>query len=145
MLSMAQEYALRAAIFLAQHEGHGPVGHQEISVGTKVPAAYLSKILQNLAKTEVLTSKRGVSGGFELARKPADISLLDVIDAVEPFKCLDSCPLNLESHKHTFCPVHARLRDAQNSVRETLAASTLAELLSESGRPIPLVESGLQP
>lgn len=144
MLSMAQEYALRALVYLAGRHTEGPIGHLEISRVTKVPAAYLSKILQTLAKSELLESKRGANGGFSLSVDPSEISVLDVLDAVDPIKRITACPLGLASHAKKFCPMHARLCEAQETLEAAFGESMLSDLLTEPGRPIPLVESELQ-
>lgn len=68
MFSQTHEYALRAVIWLAGHTDEGPIGNQRIAEGTAVPASYLSKVLQGLARADILTSRRGVGGGFQLAK-----------------------------------------------------------------------------
>jgi Rrf2 family protein len=82
MLSLTAEYALRAVVFLAAHPGK--VARADvISQATGVPLGYLAKIMQGLARTGLTGSYRGPHGGFLLMRKPADITLLDVVRAVD--------------------------------------------------------------
>jgi Rrf2 family transcriptional regulator, nitric oxide-sensitive transcriptional repressor len=82
MLSLTAEYALRAVVFLAAHPG--TVARADaISQATGVPLGYLTKIMQGLARTGLTSSYRGPHGGFILVRTPADITLLDVVRAVD--------------------------------------------------------------
>lgn len=140
MFSQTQEYALRAVVWLASHTEEGPVGHTRIAEETAVPASYLSKVLQALARHGLVDSKRGAGGGFQLARDATEMSVLEVVNAVDPLRRIQSCPLGLKTHQKTLCPMHARLDKALESVEVAFAASTIAELLSEPGRPTPLVE-----
>ncbi|MBX3073311.1 Rrf2 family transcriptional regulator [Candidatus Obscuribacterales bacterium] len=87
MISQTTEYALRAAVFLAMNR-HKAFSVHEIAVVTKVPAAYLSKVLQSLSKADIVQSQRGAGGGFILAIAPERISILDVVNAVDPIKNL---------------------------------------------------------
>src|SRR5947207_9029773 len=79
------EYALRAATVLAS-SGPGPVKSEAIAAAEGIPLRFLHNILAALTRGGVLTSLRGADGGYELTRAPADISVADVIRAVEgPF------------------------------------------------------------
>ena len=112
MFSQTVEYALRAVIYLAQHRGDGAVESQRIAEATQVPPSYLSKILQDLARIGILSSKRGVRGGFHLLSSPDDLSVLDVINAVDPLRRITKCPLSLPAHCDVLCPMHARLDES---------------------------------
>ena len=100
MISQTSEYALRAVICLAQHpdELHTAT---KIAKLTKVPDPYLSKVLLMLAKHEVVTSKKGLHGGYGLAHSPDKITLWTIINAVDPIKHIKSCPLKLEIPWHS--------------------------------------------
>ena len=97
MISQTAEYALRAVVALAQSPEKTHTA-TEIARLTKVPEHYLSKVLHALAKAEVVRSQRGLHGGYVLAHSPDQLSLLTVINAVDPIKHIESCPLKLESH-----------------------------------------------
>jgi Rrf2 family protein len=141
MFSQTQEYALRAVIWLAGHRDNGPIGNGLIAAGTQVSESYLSKVLQALTKSGILVSKRGVGGGFMLDHDPGQLTVLDVMNAVDPMKRIDTCPLGLKTHGTNLCPMHARLNSAMSLVEEALASSTIQELKSEPGRPQPMVET----
>lgn len=138
MFSQTVEYALRAVIYLAQHHQEGPIDSRRIAEATHVPASYLSKIMQDLTRRDLLISKRGVGGGFLLRPAPEDLSVLDVVNAVDPLKRITGCPLSLASHCETLCPMHARLDEAIAHVEETLKNSTIREMMFDPSRPLPL-------
>lgn len=139
MISQTVEYALRAVVTIAQHEGR-PCTSQEIAETTQVPGPYLSKVMQGLVRAKLVISKRGLHGGFVLTKKPAELTILDIIDAVDPFKRIRKCPLELSSHSGTLCPLHQRLDDAMAMVEESLRKTTVAEVLAEPGSVTPLCE-----
>ena len=103
----------------------------ELAKITKVPAPYLSKVLQHLRDHQLVLSQRGVGGGIRLARPAAEITILDVASAVEPVKRIDTCPLGLPGHGNQLCPLHRRMDDALQQIEETFANSTLAEVIQE--------------
>ncbi len=138
MFSQTVEYALRAVIHLAQHQAAGPVDSLRIAEATQVPPSYLAKILQDLARTQILVSKRGVGGGFQLALSPDELSILDVVNAVDPLQRITGCPLSLPAHCKTLCPMHARLDESLAQVEQTLKMSTIREMMFAPDRPAPL-------
>lgn len=138
MFSQTVEYALRAVICLAQQATSGPVDSQRIAEATQVPPSYLAKILQDLARTEILVSKRGAGGGFQLAISPDELSILDVVNAVDPLQRITGCPLSLPSHCKMLCPMHARLDESLAQVEQTLRTSTIREMMFDPNRPAPL-------
>lgn len=141
MFSQTTQYAIRAVVMLAYHQDSGPVGNAVLAENAKIPPSYLAKILQGLVKTGIVASQRGARGGFTLLKEANEITLLDVVNAVEPIPRIKGCPLGLASHAHALCPVHARLDEAMAQVEAVLSSATVAELLSDPDRPPPLVES----
>jgi Rrf2 family transcriptional regulator, nitric oxide-sensitive transcriptional repressor len=139
MLSQTVEYALRAMVYLAASDGE-PQPTEQIAEKTKVPAPYLAKVLQNLTRKGLVRSQRGVRGGFLLARRPEDITILDVVNAVDPIQRIRTCPLELKSHGVRLCPLHFRMDRALALVEEAFRASTLAEVLAEPTQSVPLCE-----
>lgn len=85
MISHTAEYALRSVVFLGSHVGQ-PMTTQRIGAATRVPVGYLSKVLQALGKARVVDAQRGVRGGYVLARPIEELTLLDVINAVDPIR-----------------------------------------------------------
>src|SRR5262245_7697505 len=143
MFSQTVEYALRAVVYLA-YEAPEARTTAQIAVATKVPKDYLSKILQGLAKKEIVQTQRGVGGGVSLVRSPEELTILDVVNAVEPIKRIKSCPLGLASHGVRLCPLHKRMDAALAAVEAAFKNTTLAEVLAEPSESVPLCE-GPQP
>lgn len=140
MISQTVEYALRAVAHLAAKSPES-CKTQQIAEVTQVPSAYLSKVLQSLARAGIVKSQRGIGGGVSLAADPDELTILDVVNAVEPMQRITSCPLSLKSHGTTLCPLHRRLDNAMAEVEAAFAKTKLAEVLSEPGSPTPLCES----
>lgn len=137
MISQTVEYALRAAVYLADQEG--PHTAQQIAERTKVPLPYLSKVLQGLCRAALVKSQRGVGGGFILAVPAGALTILEIINAVDPLPRIRQCPLGLPSHV-ALCPLHRRLDDAMAMVEQAFRQSTVAELLAEPSASRPLCE-----
>ena len=129
MFSQTAEYALRAVVFLAEG-GKTRYTTQAIADTTRIPPRYLAKVLNSLARSGVLIGQRGLYGGFTLSRSPSDISVLEVIQAVDPIKRIYKCPLNLEAHGDQLCPLHARLDASLAFIEEDLKRSKIADLLT---------------
>ena len=137
MLSQTVEYALRAAVFLADQDA-APSTTEQIAKATHVPPAYLSKVLQGLARGGIVTSHRGLHGGFLLARPAEQITILEVVNAVDPIRRIRECPLGFASHGVNLCPLHRRLDEALAGVEKAFGESTLAEVLAEPTSSVPL-------
>ncbi|MDQ7007343.1 MAG: Rrf2 family transcriptional regulator [Acidobacteriota bacterium] len=137
MISQTAEYALRAVVCLAGDPA-GPLTTQEIALRTQVPAGYLAKVLQGLAKAGLVSGQRGPSGGFTLSRPLTEITVLDVLDAVDPLKRIRSCPLGIPAHREHLCSLHRRLDAAMASAEESFRKTTIADLLGDSESPVPL-------
>ncbi len=138
MISQTAEYALRAIVYLAGQETAQTT--QEIAAVTRVPAGYLSKVMQGLARGGLVHSQRGLHGGFTLTKPPKQITIWEVIDVVDPMQRITSCPLGLKSHGANLCPMHRRLDDAMASVEKAFRKSTVAELLADPNPSKPLCE-----
>ncbi len=144
MISQTVEYALRAVVFLAD-QGE-PRTTQQIAARTKVPAAYLSKVMQSLNRAHLVHSQRGLHGGFALAKAPEQLTIWDVVDAVEPLKRIRTCPLGLDAHRTRLCPLHKRLDDALAMIEKAFKETTVADVLAEptTSKPLCPFPHGLQ-
>jgi Rrf2 family protein len=129
MFSQTAEYALRAVVYLASKAGEGQTT-QQIAARTQTPAGYQSKVLQQLARAGLVQAQRGLGGGFSLACDPATLTIWDIVQAVDPIRRIEACPLGLDGHLK-LCPLHRRLDQAIAMVEAALKASTVAELLAE--------------
>lgn len=137
MLSQTVEYALRAATYLATSPDESRTVDQ-IATATHVPVAYLSKVLQQLVRERIVASRRGTGGGFMLARSPKKLRILEIVQAVDPIERITTCPLGLAAHGKHLCPLHRRLDNALAEMEKAFAASTLAEILAEPTKSVPL-------
>ncbi len=137
MFSQTVEYALRAVVHLAD-QAPAPRTTDQIATATLVPKAYLSKVLQGLCQAKIVHSKRGIGGGMTLTKTPSQLTILDVVDAVEPIGRIRECPLGLTAHGVRLCPLHKRLDSALALVEKAFRETTLAEILAEPTRSRPL-------
>lgn len=138
-VSQTAEYALRAVAWLAQKPGE-PQTTQQLSEATKVSATYLPKVFQHLIRAGLISGQRGVGGGYTLTRDPEMVTLLDVVDCVDPIVRIERCPLHLQTHGMNLCPLHRVLRDAIDEVRKRLGTTTIADVVRDAGDLKPLCE-----
>lgn len=145
MLSQTCEYALRAVACLAQRPGEF-VTASDLADATSVPSDYLSKVLQQLAGAKVVQGRRGVGGGYRLARDPDEISLYDIIDAMGVIQRLRSCPTHGDESK-ALCPLHATVDAAIHAAENVFRAKTLASVLADenSAGPLCVTRNGAAP
>jgi Rrf2 family protein len=139
MFSQKVEYALRAVVHLAS-EAPAPRTVEQIAKATKVPQAYLAKVVQELVHAGIARSQRGIGGGISLVKAPADLTILEVVTAVDPIQRIKACPLDLALHGARLCPLHKRVDNALASVEEAFRATTLAEILEEPTDSVPLCD-----
>ena len=140
MFSKTFEYSMRAVITLAGTNGESCTARR-ISEITHVPVPYLSKVLNILVRSGLVRSQRGLRGGFVLASSPDEIRILDIVEAVEPFRRIRECPLGLET-AGLLCTLHRFLDGLMESTESTLRATTVADLMQDSEKMFPLCRVG---
>lgn len=141
MFSQTTEYALRAMACLALAPDQ-LVPTNVLASMTKVPNNYLAKVLQQLAGARLINGRRGVGGGYRLARPSAQINLLDIINAVDMLKRIESCPLGLTTHGTNLCPLHRTMDRAAAVLIEVVRGVTLHDLVEDGGTRVrPLCET----
>lgn len=140
MISQTTEYALRAVVWLARKPDEQQ-GTKKISDAIHVPPGYLSKVLQKLTRAGLVTSSPGRSGGFRLTRPPAEIQVLEVVNAVDPLQRIHTCPLGIEDHGSNLCALHQKLDDDLARTEKAFASTTIIELLADKNGAPPLCES----
>jgi len=139
MFSQTVEYALRAVVQLAYVSPKSTTTASLAEV-TRVPPAYLAKVVHALVKSGIAMSQRGIGGGVSLAREPSQLTILDIVNAVDPIRRIKSCPLGLSTHGANLCPLHRRMDAALAQVEQAFGSTTLAEVLEEPGRVKPLCD-----
>src|SRR5436305_2930284 len=107
MISQTAEYALRAIVYLAS-KTEASQTTPEIAAATKVPAGYLAKVMQALGRAGLVHSQRGLGGGFVLAKAAGELTGLDGIQGVDPFRRIRRRPLGLNGRINP-CPLHLLL------------------------------------
>ncbi len=125
------EYAIRSLIYFADHPEITSATVKDVSKGSGVPASYVAKIFQCLAKTRILGSQRGPTGGYFLLVPASRLTLLKVVQSLDdlsksPFsncvmgfdKCNDKNP----------CPLHPIWTKAKDQMLEKLHSSTIADM-----------------
>jgi Rrf2 family protein len=136
MLQKTAEYALRAAVWLAQEPQKAHTS-ERISVAICVPRRYVHKVLQALVRAEIVQSQPGPSGGYSLRRPAEQTTILDVVKAIGPLQRIRACPLGLKSHTD-LCPLHRELDDAFAAVERAFARVTIADVVNRPSSIVPL-------
>jgi Rrf2 family transcriptional regulator, iron-sulfur cluster assembly transcription factor len=133
-LTMAGEYAIRTMMDLSARPFGATVSIPAVAAQWDIPESYLRKISAQLAKARLLTTHRGVGGGLSLARPAEEITLLDVMEAVEGPLSLNRCLIDTRACSRTErCAVHRLWAEGQEKLKETLRGRSLAELAQRTG------------
>lgn len=137
ILSRTSQYAVQALIYMATQPVATPVLNKDIAARLGVPAPYLAKILQSLAKGNLLFSFRGRLGGFCLRDSGEQISLMEILLLTEGPTFTESCLLGLKKcSDETACPLHFRWIPVKKKILDLLQDTTLEKLAKavESGK-----------
>jgi Rrf2 family protein len=130
VLSSTSEYALKAVLYLAEHDVGAPVRVGQIAEALGIPRNYLAKILHELARSGVLISARGKLGGFRLARLPGHISLLNVVSRFDRIEARRVCLLGKRAcSDRQPCPAHSRWKALSEQTTAFFRDTTVADLL----------------
>lgn len=132
MISQTTEYALRAVVWLAANP-EKPLTAQQIAEATRVPAGYLAKVLQGLSRAGLLHSQRGLGGGFTLARTPGELTMWEVVQAVDPLKRIHECPMDFEAHEQELCPLHKQIDETIVMIEQRFSGCTINQLIHADG------------
>lgn len=125
------DYSVRAMIYLARHHGSGRRKSRQIAAEMDIPERYLPQIMANLVHHRLLVAVAGPDGGYSLARPPAEISLLEVVEAAEGPVVSTSCILRGgPCDWGNVCPMHVPWMRAQDSLNSQLRLTTFQELAS---------------
>lgn len=134
-ITRATEYSIRAVLHMAERHPAPVVSKQEICEAEAITPAFLTKILQPLIRSGIVRSKRGVAGGFALARSPEQITLLDVMRAVEEPMAMNVCLMDGDQcDRSVDCPVHDLWVEARARFEEIFSRRNVADLARERAR-----------
>ncbi len=133
LVTRETDYAVRCVLYLAREQDHvANVG--EIAEGMNIPKSFLAKILQRLVREGIAESIRGVKGGFRLLKKPAEITLLEVLTAILGVAPINTCAIDKRHCRMSAkCAVHPVWTDIRRDVEKRLATQTIAQLMAEGG------------
>jgi len=130
-LSRKGEYALRAMIVLAAEYGNGPIDSQTVADRERIPKKFLGQILLELKNAGILQSRRGPRGGYYMIRAPKDVTLAEVVRAIDgplaPLSCVskmahERCP------EEESCGLWAVMMDVRNAIARTLEGVTFEDI-----------------
>lgn len=125
------EYAIRGLSELAARSGGKRVLLGELTAGSDLPHDFLAKIFQKLTKAGILVSAKGRGGGFLLARAAHDITLMQIVEAMEGPQPYDRCVIGLEAcNDHMPCAQHDLYKPIRQRLKDYLTTTTLADLAS---------------
>jgi Rrf2 family protein len=123
------DYAIRCVLYLAGKRGSVTMV-DEISREKSIPKSFLAKILQKLSKTGIVRSYRGVKGGFELARPPEQINLLDVIEVIQGPVAMNACALDESVCSMSgSCSVHPVWIEVRREIEKLLRERNFASFI----------------
>ena len=129
MLSKTAIHALRAMTALAELPAHAFAGAAEVADAIGAPPNYLGKLLKSLAEEGLVQSQKGKGGGFRLARTPARITVLDVVEPIDHIGRWRGCFLGRSRcSDHSPCAVHVRWAAIRDQYLAFLKHTTLADL-----------------
>lgn len=137
MIGKTGLHAIRAMAVLARLPEHGRAGAASLAQTIGAPPNYLGKLLQVLVRQQLVESRKGLHGGFRLARDPRRISLLEVLEPFEPVRRWNGCFLGEdECSEDRPCAVHERWARFRKQYVDMLSQTTIADVIrrNEEGR-----------
>jgi len=131
-LSRTVSYAVHATLQLAQANSGSPVPCSHLAAEGRMPERFLLQILRHLVTHGILHSTRGVDGGYSLDRKPEEISLLDVIEAIDgPLNAMIPSNDHGEDNSESEIKLREALEQVTDSSRRLLESIKLSDLLAK--------------
>jgi len=129
LLSKACVYGLRSSLFLASHEGGGYVSIREMSEKLDISFHFLTKVLQQLTSAGLMESHKGPKGGIRLTKSGFEVSLFEIVAAIDGIELFTECALGLPGcGVKKPCPLHEKWADTRGEIRKMLETTNLVEL-----------------
>ncbi|UCC86470.1 MAG: Rrf2 family transcriptional regulator [Anaerolineales bacterium] len=129
------DYAIRSMIHLAELPMNGRVSTASISEAQGIPLPFLTKVISRLATAGLVTTSRGMGGGVSLARRPEEVTLLQVVEAVDGPILLNHCLLRSGAcERESFCAAHDVWSEIQERFVSELSAVTMQDLALRQAR-----------
>ncbi len=132
LFSRACEYGIRAMLYLATKTGSGPVLVRDVAKELRMPFPFLAKITQSLARQGLVSSHKGPGGGITLARPPEEVTMLEVVEAIDGLNMTQACVLGIpQCSDEVPCPLHGQWGDIRKRLVDMLSKQNLAEVASD--------------
>lgn len=136
MFSTSCHYGLQAMLYIAMFSNPNKnVGLTEIAENQEIPKHFLSKILQELVKNNLIDSMKGPKGGFKLKYKADDITLIQIIEAIDGLEVFTQCGIGFKkcSDDHP-CPIHHEFKQVREKVKDLFMTKSLKDLIEDVER-----------
>ncbi len=133
MFSTSCHYGLQAMLYIAMHSSEDKnVGLKVIAEGQDIPRHFLSKILQQLVKNNLLLSMKGPTGGFSLAKAPEKITLIKIIEAIDGLGVFNKCGIGFKQcNDKKPCPIHDEYKKVRQQVENLFSSKNLQDLIED--------------
>lgn len=129
LFSKQCEYGILATIYIGMQDKNTQVSVDEISTKLKIPKEFVAKILQKLKHSGIVTSRKGKSGGFQLAKKTTEINLLELIEIIDGVDLFEGCLIGFPNcNNKNPCPVHKEWRELREQIKKLLKKSTVEKM-----------------
>jgi len=131
LITRETDYAIRCILYLA-HDHDRIASVKEIARAMHIPKSFLAKILQRLVRNGILESIRGAQGGFRLKRKPSEISLLAILEAIQGRAAINICAIDSKRcRRSSTCTVHPVWVDIRKELEARLQKQSIAGLVKK--------------
>jgi FeS assembly SUF system regulator len=152
-LGKLTDYGLVLMTLIARGEGFPQRTARDLAIESRLPLSTVSKLLKQLLQRGLLTSHRGIKGGYILAKEPQEISVVEIISAIEGPMALTECSADVTGlcNLESFCPIKSNQQIISQAVRGVLDKITLSDLVQPMhltsikdtrGRIVPTIASG---
>jgi Rrf2 family iron-sulfur cluster assembly transcriptional regulator len=129
LYSKASEYAVAALVHLAKYPSGEYVHVKDIAREENIPAGFLSGLLQRLSKDGMVSSRKGLNGGFALRADPGTVSLLEVVCAIDGMPCCERCAMGYpDCSAENPCEMHESWKEVRERIRDFMQLTTIGEL-----------------
>lgn len=130
MFSKTCEYAIRSVVYIsAEGSLENKISIDELCKHIEAPKHFTAKILQSLTRKRIVSSQKGVNGGFYMNTKQSAKRLIDIVDTIDGDNLFTGCGIGMkECSEEEPCPMHDKFKAIKNQIRKTLSDSTIESL-----------------
>ena len=130
MFSKTSEYAIRAIVYISSQSNTGvKVGIQQICEQIEAPHYFTAKILQTLSRSGIVSSQKGVHGGFYITAEQAQLPLIRIVMAIDGPKIFTGCGLGLKQCSESNpCPIHDDFKAIRNNLKHMMEHTTILDM-----------------